>query len=220
MSLKELFLVLFWTQTSFAQSCNRTATFSLVSSPFKTMTYDDLSSSNCSSGTGPFDFKILNPSSRQFAYYASQGRQCYDYYLYGVYYYDGTYSNPNGTNASFVSNAQVPCILYPCCVILQCKSSLGCPNLTLNALWANVPRSIGPPFNYIYYVYIPGAVVLSTSTIVLIVLRVFHLSCLCLRCFVKEDEKPELIVPIVPVDTEETPIKIRKPRRATIDGNQ
>jgi len=87
-------------------------------------------------------------------------------------------------------------------------------------LWSNVPSSTKPPFNYIYYVYIPGAVVLSTSAIVLLVLRIFQLSCFCLQCFAKEGEKPELSEPIVPGSaTEETPLKIRKPRKATVDGN-
>ena len=230
MAFKALLLLLL-TQTAFAQSCNQTATFSLVVSPYKTRTYAALSSSNCSSGSGPFDFTVVNPSSHQFAYYASEGLQCSDYYFLGMYWYDKAYSKPNGTNASFVSAAQVPCILYPCCVILQCQSSLGCPNLTLNTLWKDVqplpplpsfqPRpssnSTTTPshFNYAYVYYPVGGV--SALAIVAIIIRFLQCTCVCIKCFAKENDKPELSVPIVPA--EETPLKIRKPRKATADGH-
>jgi hypothetical protein len=207
MAFKALFLSL-WTQTAFAQSCSQSATFSLEASPYKTRTYAALSSSNCSSGTGPFDFTVVNPSSHQFAYYAAQYIQCYNYYSLGMYSYDKTYSNPNGTNATFVSVAQVPCILYPCCVILQCQSSLGCPNLTLNTLWSNVQRTpYSFPYSYVYYP-LSGLGGLGTA--------LFLLSRKCK----KEDADPSLAEPIMPAAaTEETPLKIRKPRKETEDGH-
>ncbi len=197
MAFKALFLLL-WTQTAFAQSCNQSATFSLVSSPTNTRTYAALSSSNCSSGTGPFDFTVVNPSSHQFAYYASGYSQCYNYFSLGMYYYDKTYSNPNGTNATFISVAQVPCILYPCCVILQCQSSLGCPNLTLNTLWSNVPRSPYRSFPY-YFIYYPLGGLGGLGAVFYFLPR---------NCK-KKDADPSLAEPIVPAAaTEETPLKI------------
>lgn len=217
MAFKALFLLL-WTQTAIAQFCNKTATFSLVSSPYKSLTYAAATSSNCSYGSGPFDFTVVNPSSHQYAYYASEGTQCSNYFFLGMYWYNKAYSKPNGTNASFVSVAQVPCILYPCCVILQCQSSLGCPNITLNTLWKDVqPLPPLPPtnFNYAYVYYPVGGV--SALAIVGIILRFLQCTCVCIKCFAKENEKPELSVPIVPA--EETPLKIRKPRKATAGGH-
>lgn len=221
MAFTALFLLL-WVQKAFAQSCNETETFSLISSTtYKSLTYAAATSSNCSYKSGPFSFTVVNPSSHQFAYYASQGlQQCLYYWLYGVYSFDEAHSNPNGTNASFVSIAQVPCVLSPCCVILQCQSSLGCPNLTLNTLWTYPSNpSSTVPFNYLNYVYLPGGVIVSVSAIILFVLRFFQCSFLCLKCFAKEDEAPELSEPIVPgAATEETPLKIRKPRKPADDG--
>ena len=200
MAFKALFLFLCM-QTAFAQSCSQSATFSLEASPYKTRTYAALSSSNCSSGTGPFDFTVYNPSSHQFAYYAAQYLQCYNYYSLGVYSYDKTYSTPNGTNATFVGVAQVPCILYPCCVILQCQSSLGCPNLTLTALWSNARTPYSFPYDYV----LSGLGGLGTA--------LFLLSRQCK----KKDADPSLAEPIMPAAaTEETPLKIRK---ATEDGH-
>jgi hypothetical protein len=209
MAFKALFLLL-WTQIAFAQSCNQTATFSLVSSSYKTKTYAALSSSNCSSGSGPFDFTVVNPSSHQFAYYAAQYLQCYNYFSLGVYSYDEARSDPNGTNASFVSVAQVPCILYPCCVILQCQSSLGCPNLTLNTLWSNVPPRT-PYYSFRYdYVYYPLSGLGGLGAALYLLSR---------NCK-KKDADPSLAEPIVPAAaSEETPLKSRKTRKATVEGH-
>lgn len=206
MAFKTQFLLLLWTQTASAQSCYDKATYSLIISPYKTLMYASASSYNCSFESGPFDFTVVNPSGRQFAFYASDGQQCSRYYDTGVYSYEpAPYSNPNGTYATFINISQAPCILYPCCVILQCQSSLGCPNLTLYTLWSNVQNSYSPPFSYRYrYVFysVGGLGGVGGLSVALLLLS--------RNCRTK-DENPSLAEPIVPADaTEETPLKIRK----------
>jgi hypothetical protein len=197
--------ILFLTLTRYisSQNCNVSSTFSLDNTRYKSR-----DSFNCSYGSGPYDFTIVNPYSRQLAYYASEGRQCYNYYFVGMYDYSPAYSNPNGTNSSSISITQAPCILYPCCVILQCMSSLGCPNITLKTIWSDAPPSSRYYFHY-GYVYYPlgGLGGLSIS--------LFLMSRLCK----KKDVDPALSEPIVPalsepiVPAEETPLKIRKLRK-------
>jgi hypothetical protein len=193
-----------------AQGCSPTTVFSLATS-----TYAASNSQNCTtaSGSSPFDFSVANPLSRQFAYFASQGSQCYSYDRLGVYYYQASFSNPNGTNATQVSFAQVPCILRPCCVILRCMSSLGCPNLTLSASWSipASPSSSSFPYQYIYYP-------VGASTIVGIILSILRffglLACIC-RKQGDDIQTAALAEPIAPdAANEETPFKAQEQKRA------
>jgi hypothetical protein len=195
------FLFFLMLSAASAQNCNVSTTVSLGKSQYTAST-----SSNCSYDSGPFAFSIRNPLSRQFAYFASQGFQCYSYYR-STFSYSLPYSNPNGTNASSTSFSGAPCVLYPCCVILQCQSSLGCPNLTLNTVWTpSRPRTSSSSFYY----YVGGG---SGGAVFLLVIAGL-VRCFCQPdCTNKEPAKEEKVAPnpmLSSSATEETPLKIPK----------
>lgn len=187
-------------------TCNATTTFSLANADFAAAR-----STSCSFESGPFSFSITNPLSRELRFYASQYLQCNNYYRLGAYsFFPPPYSNPNGTNASSIAVAQAPCILEPCCVIVQCRSAAGCPNITLKSTWSNATSPYNPYIPYTRfrseYVYGPVGGTLGFGGLSYALLRITQ------QCKNKKDNEadvPDNAEPISPGATEETPVRVR-----------
>jgi hypothetical protein len=106
----------------------------------------------CAVSKGTHSFTIRNTAGSELSYWSTDGLNCND--LMNGYFFDTpfytSYSLPypsNTTSSSLIKVTGAPCNAYPCCFVIYCLNSSGCP-LNFDYSWKDPAHPVpSPGFN-------------------------------------------------------------------------